>query len=206
MECMTSSPVHVEISSPPVFDRVQVLLRVLLTIVLGWLGMTAGWLVWSLYLLLPVIAAISVSLGGDRFRVDVAPRIAAGLAWLLALSAYMMLLTDRFPAGVDTNRIELPITGRPTVGSALARLVTSLPSGIVLLVLWFVSAVLWLVAAAAVIVGAAIPAGILGYQRGVLRWQARLVAYHASLVDDYPPLAIDTNDADHTTLTTSEAR
>lgn len=203
---MTSSPVHVEVSSPPVFDRVQVLLRILLMITLGWLGMTAGWLVWSLYLLLPVIAAIAISLGGDRFRVDVAPRIAAGLAWLLALSAYMMLLTDRFPAGADTNRIELPITGRPTVGSALARLLTSVPSGIVLLVLWFVSGVLWLVAAVAVIVGAAIPAGILGYQRGVLRWQARLVAYHASLVDDYPPLAIDTDDADHGALTTSEAR
>ena len=54
--------------------------------------------------------------------------------------------------------------------------------------------------------GASIPAGILGYQRGVLRWQARLVAYHASLVDDYPPLALDTNDSDHATLTTSEAR
>lgn len=203
---MASSPVHVEIDSPPVFERVQVLLRILLTIALGWIGVTVGWLVWGLYLVLPVIAAIAVSLGGDRFRADVAPRVAAALSWLLALSAYLMLLTDRFPAGEDTNRIELPITGRPTVGSALARLVTSLPSGLVLLVLWFVSAVLWLVAAVAVLAGASIPAGILGYQRGVLRWQARLVAYHASLVDDYPPLALDTNDSDHAALTTSEAR
>ncbi len=203
---MTSSPVHVEVSSPRVFDRVQVLLRILLAIVLGWLGVTAGGLVGVLYLLLPVIAAISISLGGDRFRVAVAPRVAAALTWLLALSAYMMLLTDRFPAGVDTNRIELPITGRPTVGSALWRLVTSLPSGVLLIVLWFVSAVLWLVAAVAVIFGAPIPASVLGYQRGVLRWQARLVAYHASLVDDYPPLAIDTNETDHAVFTSSEAR
>lgn len=188
------------------FDRVQVLIRILLTIVLGWLGVTMGWLVWGLYLVLPVVAAISISLDRDRFRQVVAPRIAAGLSWLLELSAYMMLLTDRFPAGDETTRIELPITGQPTVGSALWRLVTSLPSGVVLIVLWFVSSVLWLVAALAVIFGASVPASILGYQRGVLRWQARLVAYHASLVDDYPPLEIDTDEADHAAITTSEAR
>ena len=42
-----SSPVHVEINSPPSFERVQVLLRILLTIALGWVGVTVGWLVWG---------------------------------------------------------------------------------------------------------------------------------------------------------------
>lgn len=194
---MTSTPVHVEVSSPRRFERIQLLLRVLLVVVLGWLGLTAGWLVLLLYLLLPLVVAVSLSLGGDRFRAVVAPRITVALTWLLQLSAYMLLLTDRFPAGSDTVRIELPITSRPTVGSALRRWVSSLPSGVMLMVLWFVSGVLWLVAAGAIVLGAPVPSSILAYQRGMLRWQARLVAYHASLVDDYPPVALDTAQLDH---------
>src|SRR5204863_6983876 len=117
-------------------ERLQLLLRILLTIGLGWLGITAGWLVWGLYLLLPIVAAISVSIGVERFRADFAPRIATVLIWLLRLSAYTMLLTDRFPVGQETVRIELPIASNPTVGSALWRLLSSLPSGVVLVVLW----------------------------------------------------------------------
>lgn len=203
---MTSSSVHVEVNSPPSFERVQVLLRILLAIVLGWLGITAGWLVFGLYLLLPVIAAVSISIGPARFRRDTAPQIAALLAWLLQLSAYMMLLTDRFPAGTDVARIELPVTSHTTVGGALRRLVSSLPSGAVLLLLWFASGVLWLVAAVAVLVGASIPDPIMAYQRGVLRWQARLVAYHACLVDEYPPVSFDTHPSDHGPLAAAEAR
>ena len=189
---MTRSPIVVEVHSPARFERIQLLLRVLLAIFLGWLGVTAGWLVWSLYLCLPVIAAFAVSL--DRFRSSVAPREVAALRWLLQLSAYMMLLTDRFPAGDDTVRIDIPIRAYPTAKSSLWRLVTSLPSGALLMMMWFVSSVLWLVAAGAVLIGAPIPAPITGFQRGVLRWQARLVAYHASLVDDYPPIELVTGE------------
>jgi hypothetical protein len=92
------------------------------------------------------------------------------------------------------------ITGRPTVSSALLRLLTSIPSGLVLGILWFVSAILWFVALVFVVLGAAIPRPILGYQRGVLRWQARLVAYHASLVEEYPPFTLDTGDGHAGTL------
>lgn len=190
--CMTRSPIVVEVHSPAKLERIQLLLRVLLVIMLGWLGFTAGWLVWALYLFLPVIAALAVSL--DRFRSTVAPREVTALSWLLQLSAYMMLLTDRFPAGDDTVRIEMPVRAYPTVKSSLWRLVSSLPSGALLIVMWFVSAVLWLAAAVAVLVGASIPASINGFQRGVLRWQARLVAYHASLVDDYPPVELATGE------------
>lgn len=194
---MSTTSVHVEVSTPPRHERLQLLIRILLAMVLGWLGFTAGWLVWLLFVALPLIAAISLTLGEARFRAAVAPRLVTVLGWLLQLSAYMMLLTDRFPAGADTTRVELPITGHPTPGSALLRLVTSVPSGIVLLVLWFVSGVLWFVAAAAIVLGVSIPRPIHGYQRGVLRWQARLVAYHASLVDDYPPFELDTDELDH---------
>ena len=87
---------------------------------------------------------------------------------------------------------EIRYTGQPTVSSALARLLTSIPSGVVLMFLWCVSSVLWVVAALAVLFGLPMPRSILAFQRGVLRWQARLVAYHASFVVEYPPWSFDT--------------
>lgn len=194
---MTSDhPVHVEVSSPVRFERVQLVVRIALAIALGWIGITVGWLACVLYLALPLITAIIVSsTTRERFETDLGPRMWRALSWLLQLSAFMMLLVDRFPTGENRPaRIEIRFTGTPTTGSALMRLVTSIPSGFVLMLLWFVSSVLWVIGAVIVLVGARMPDWILGFQRGVLRWQARLVAYHASLVEQYPPFSLDTGD------------
>jgi len=204
---MTTSPVHVEVTSPFRFERAMVGVRILLGIALGWIGITGGWVVGLLYFALPLIAAIAISSGVARFRDDVAPVVTGALSWLLQLSAFMLILTDRFPSiDAPSIHLELPVSGRPTVRSALVRLVTSLPSGVVLMFLWFGSGIVWLLVAVGVLLGASPPDGLLAYQRGVLRWQARLVAYHASLVDDYPPFSFTTGLDDHAlTLATSEA-
>jgi hypothetical protein len=187
-------PVQIDAISPPRFDRSQLLLRIVLAIVLGWLGLTAGWLVCALFGVLPLIAAIAISSAGPEDYLErTAPPIWSVLDWLLQLSAYMLLVVDRFPSeGVRSVVVELRYTGRPTIGSALARLVTSLPSGFVLMLLWCVSSVLWCVAALTVVLGMQMPNAILGFQRGVLRWQARLLVYHASFVAEYPPWSFDT--------------
>lgn len=191
---MRDYPVSVEVVSPPRFDRIQLLVRLGVSIVLGAVGITAGWLTWFLYGALPLIAAIAISsIGAAVYMTDVGPRLWRALTWLQRLSAYMGLLVDRFPAAEDQAvRIELRPTGHPTVGSALLRLLTSIPSGLVLSVLWFVSGILCFVSVFFVLFGAAIPGSILGYQRGILRWQTRLLAYHASLVEEYPPFSLDT--------------
>jgi hypothetical protein len=194
---MPAHPVEVEVLSPPHFERLQLLLRIALAVMFGWIGITAGWLVCALFGALPLIAAIVVSTSsGERYLGEVAPRLWRVLAWLLELSAFMLLLVDRFPTGPadDWVRITIRFTGKPTVGSALLRFITSIPSGFVLMLLWFVSGVLWVVSALLVIVGAPIPESILGFQRGVVRWNARLVAYHASVVEEYPPFSFDTGD------------
>lgn len=195
---MTSNdPVSVEVASPVRFDRIQLLLRMILSIGLAWIGITTGWLVCMLFVALPVIAAITITTNGsERYSEEIGPGVARVLAWLLQLCAFMLLLVDRFPTENDGPvRITFRFTGKPTVGSALARLLTSIPSGLVLGVLWFVSGVLWVIAAFSVLVTETVPGAILGYQRGILRWNARLVAYHASLVEEYPPFALDTEDA-----------
>jgi uncharacterized protein DUF4389 len=187
-------PVQVEVISPQQFDRAQLLLRIALAIVLGVVGITGGWLMWLIYLALPVIVSIAVSsTSPERFADEVAPALWRLSSWLVQLSAYMMLLVDRFPTGAETGvHAEWRFTGTPTTGSALLRLLTSIPSGVVLAILSIVSHILWLVAAVFVVASRTIPPAILGYQRGILRWQARLLAYHASLVEEYPPFTLDT--------------
>jgi hypothetical protein len=187
-------PVRIDPISPPRFDRIQLVLRVAIAVVLGWLGVQGGWLACVAFAILPLIAAVAISsVGSERYLRDVAPPLWRVLDWLLRLSAYMSLVVDRFPAGDSSDiLIELRCTGRPTIGSALARFATSIPSGLVLIALGCVGSVLWIVAAVIVAVGRPLPGAILGFQRGVLRWQGRLLAYHASLVAEYPPWSFDT--------------
>jgi len=151
-----------------------------------------------LYFALPIIVAVAISSEGSQgFMGGVAPKLWRVLAWLLQLAAYMALVVDRFPTYDEGTVVpSIRFTGHPTVGSALSRLVTSLPSGALLAMLWCVSSVLWVVGAIFVLAGTAMPPAILAFQRGVLRWNARLVAYHASLVVEYPPWSFDTDASD----------
>ena len=65
------SSVALELRSQPRFGRTQLGLRLALALVLGWAGITAGWLACVLCATLPVIAAVAASsLGGARFLDD----------------------------------------------------------------------------------------------------------------------------------------
>lgn len=200
-------PVQVEVTSPARFERSQVLLRIVLSIVLGWIGITAGWLTCLLFGTLPVIAALAItSTSSQRYQTEVAPKVWRVLRWLLGLSAFMHMLVDRFPTEHDDDlRFDIRFTGHPTALSALKRLLTSIPSGLVLGLVWIVSGVLAVIAALLVLLGGPMPQSILAFQRGRLRWEARLVAYHASLVEEYPPFSLDTEDIHDETLAASGA-
>ena len=186
-------PVQLDVNSPPRFDRIQLLLRLALAIALGWIGITAGWVMCLLFLTLPIVAVIVVSTRGAPTYLDnTGTQLWRAIGWLLTFSAYMLLLVDRFPLGESSDvRIELRLTGQPTTGSALLRLLTSIPSGFVLGLLGIVSSVMFVVGVVTILVDGTVPPSILAFQRGVLRWQARLLAYHASLVDEYPPFSFE---------------
>ena len=187
---MAPYPVQLEVSSPARFDRIQLLVRLGIAVALGWLGITAGWLAWLLFLVLPVIAAIAVSTkGADYYLNTTANKMWPPLMWLFSFSAYMMLITDEIPIDKTSLRTELHVTGTPSISSALARIVTSIPSAIVLCLLGFVSCVLWLVALGTILIARTVPTSIVAFQTGFLRWQARLIAYHASFVEEYPPFS-----------------
>lgn len=188
---MAAYPVQLEVSSPVQYDRVQLLLRLAISIVLGWLGITLGWLSWVLYLVLPLIAGIVVSARGSEVYLETtSTKVWPALRWLLGFGAYMLLLTDRVPLDERTGvQTELHTTGRPTAATALLRLLYSIPSAFVLCFVGIVSWVLWIVAFIAVLVTRTVPPSILAFQTGYLRWQARLLAYHASFIEEYPPFS-----------------
>lgn len=190
---MSPYPAIFDVSLPERCERLQLVLRLLILIVLGLVGISLGWVFLLAFFALPGIAAIVVNARGPRHYLEqVGPSIQRLARWLLSFEAYMCFLTDRFPTGEEALvRYDVAPVGTPTPASALWRLVASLPEVLVLVALGWVGALVWLLSAVFVLVGAAIPPALLGFQRGLLRWQARLLAYHASLVDVAPPWALD---------------
>ena len=184
---MADYPVTFEVTRPAKFERPQVLIRIVAYFLLS--------LVLSLvYWALPIVAAIWASQkGSQRFLDEDGPKIIGWLRWTTALSAYVYMLTDRFPSDEDTSvHYDIQPSGTPSIGSALLRLITSIPSAIVFYILNWVATIIWLIAAVMILIQETYPEGLYDFQCGVVRWQARLLAYHASLIDAYPPFAFDT--------------
>lgn len=189
-------PVQLEVTPPARYDRIQLLLRLAITITLGWIGLSAGALSGLLFLALPVLATIMItSKGSEAFMQQTAPHLWRVLTWLLSFSAYMLFVTDRFPADPDDGvRTQLMARDEPPrAETALFRLITSIPSALVLALISFVSWILVLVSIVTVLVARTVPDSIVSFQIAIVRWQARLLGYHASLVEEYPPFELDTS-------------
>jgi uncharacterized protein DUF4389 len=180
-----------DVSYPQRFDRVQVVLRIVIIWLVALVGIPFGWI---LYLGFPVLAAVEISQkDGARYLAEDGPRVTRWVGWVVAVMAYMWQLTDRLPgSGEAPARFEVKPSGTPTVGSALLRIITAIPSAFVLALLMFVSAIVWVIAAVWILIAETYPESLYGFQRGVVRWTARLLAYLASLVADYPPFSLDT--------------
>jgi Domain of unknown function (DUF4389) len=163
---------------------------VALLVVVGWIGHPFG----LLWLGVPVVAAILVSQkGGQRYLDENGPTMTRVLGWILAVVAYLALLTDSLPGGAERPiRFQVDRAGSPTVGSTLLRILYAIPSVIVLAILAFVGAIVWLIAVVFVLVEESYPHGLWRFQLGLVRWEACLLAYLASLVDRYPPFALQT--------------
>jgi len=181
-------PVSFGVARPEKFERPQLFLRIIVYFFLSFISGLA-------YFGLPIIAAIWISQKGpQKFLEEDGPRVKGWLRWLTGLYAYLYILTDKFPSetGDDQVQFDVQVGGSPSVGSALLRLIYSIPSAIVLGVLSWVGAVIWIIAAVQVLMNETYSPGLFDFQCGVVRWNARLLAYHASLVDPYPPFAFDT--------------
>jgi hypothetical protein len=185
---MSNHPVQLEFTIPMRTARLHVVTRLALLVALGVIGTSA--MTWALYLGIPAVVALVISqTGGERYVTESSGPVVKVLRWFASAYGYLWMLTDVLPT-TQGGPVELQVTpeGHPTMGSALSRLVTSLPALLVLAVLSAVAALLWIVAALVVLVRQRMPAGIARFIAVVLRFQFRLVAYHLSIVDRYPSL------------------
>ncbi len=135
----------------------------------------------------PVVAAILVSQkGGRRYLDDDGPTVTRVLNWILDVTAYLALLTDRLPRpGEHPVRFEVVRSGTPTISSTLLRILYVIPSLVVFAFLMFIGSIVWVIALVCVLVNERYPAGMWRFLRALLRWEACVLAYLASLVDDY---------------------
>ena len=183
-------PVSFDVVRPPMFRRAHVFLRLALLIVIGWIGHPFG----LLWLGVPVVAAILVSQkGGQRYLDENGAMVTRVLGWIVAVIAYLALLTDVLPGGgEDSVRLEVKRSGSPTVGSALLRILYAIPSLLVLAILGVIGAIVWVIAVVLVLVNERYPESLWRFLCGLVRWEACLFAYLASLVDRYPPFRLET--------------
>lgn len=192
-------PVTFSVTRPQKFERPQVFLRILVMVILSLLAGAIGWILGGVYLIFPVLAAIFISQkGAQRFLEEEGPRMTNWLRWVVALYSYLLFLTDRFPVEKPEELVHFDVQrgGAPTTGSALLRLIYSIPSALVLGLLAIVSAIICIIAVVMILVQESYPEAMYNFQAGVMRWQARLLGYHASLTDVYPPWALDTGPAE----------
>jgi hypothetical protein len=186
---MTTHPVTIHVATTPERGRIHVLIRLVLLAGLGAIGCSS--IYWLLYLFIPAVAALLIAQkSGARYLSDDAPRIARALSWLAAAYAYLWLLTDQWPTD-EAHPVELVIApeGEPNAGTALARLVYSIPALLLLTLASIVAGLLWLAGMLAILVSRRVPDFVTDYLTLVLAYRFRLVAYHFSLVHAYPSFA-----------------
>ncbi len=198
---MTDYGVTFDTTPPVKFARAQVFLRILIIVLLSILAGAFGWISGLLYLSIPIVAAVLISQKGpERYLAESGDTMTKWLRIIVGFYAYLTMLTDRLPAGTDSDdevfRFEVYTSGTPSTGNALLRLLLALPSAIVLSVLWIVGGLFLIIAAVSVLVNENYPPGLYDFIRALNRWDARLLAYLGSLVDAYPPFTLDTGATD----------
>jgi hypothetical protein len=191
---MSPHPVQLRVEASRI-ARLQVVVRLAILAALATLGCSS--LYGALYFALPAIVALLVSGDGGKHYLEAdAPAALRVLRWLAGAYGYLWMLTDALPAAKrpptrpsgGPTELTVEVGGSPSVSSSLARLVTSLPALLALVILSMAGAVLWVVAAVCILVTGDMPAPIREFFLVMLRFQFRCVAYHLSLVEVYPTL------------------
>lgn len=186
-------PLRFSAARPERFTRIQLLVRLAAFIVIGAVGLSFAGVFAVAYLALPVYAAIRATAGATPQEAAGDERRVLGvLRWLAAVSAWFGLVAERLPTHVPEETVSLTLVGSParaTPGSALLRILTGLPSALVLMVLACVGVFVWMWAALSILFTERVGPGAYTYLLGLQRWSVRLLAYQARLVDEYPPFA-----------------
>lgn len=190
---MSSYPVHYAVRRPEQSSRLQLAVRVIAFIALGVIGVSFGTVFLFAYLGLAVFAAIRLASGREaRAYVEGdGPRILGALRWLAAVSAWAGLIAEKLPTRSPAETVTLVVEGgpRPTASSAIWRVITGIPSALVLALLCWVGVFVWIWAALTILFAQRVGTHAFHYLEGLQRWSLRLLVFQASLVDEYPPFS-----------------
>ena len=115
----------------------------------------------------------------------------------LRISAYVALLTDKYPSTEDEQNIHLDLD-YPNAqtdlkrGMPLVKWFLAIPHYVILFFLWIAVFVVVLIAWFAIIFTGRYPRGLFDFVVGVMRWSWRVQAYAILLATDkYPPFRLD---------------
>lgn len=185
---MSAYPVSVSVAKPDRFQRVHLLLRIGLWVVVTYL--------FNSFLLLagPVISAVLVAQRGDQsFHERYGEIYGKVVAFIMGLQGYMFFASDDFPEWGEGGslRYDYTPTGEPTVGSALLRIIKVIPHLIALWILGILALALGFVAALTVLFSESVPHGVWKFLMGYVAWDARVLTYFLSMVEEYPPFSLD---------------
>ncbi len=185
---MGAYPVSVSVAKPDRFERVHLLLRIALWIVL------APVLNSGLLLAGPIITAVLVAQKNDAsFHERYGEIYGKVVAFIMGLQGYMSFASDDFPEWGEGGslRYDYTPTGEPTVGSALLRIVMVIPQVIALWIVGVLEGVLGFVAVVTVLFSESVPHGVWKFLMGYVAWEARVLTYFLSMVEEYPPFSLD---------------
>ncbi len=185
-------PVHYFVRKPEHFTRIQLAARFIAFCALGVLGLSFGMVFAFLYLALPVFAASRVSARSpERYLQRDSKTVLTVLRWFAALSAWAGLVAEALPGRSPEEAVSIEVEAlvAPTPSGALFRVVTGLPSALVLAFLGWIGVFVWVWAAFSILLTQHVGTHAFRYLVGIQRWSVRLLVYQAALVDDYPPFS-----------------
>lgn len=186
-------PVHYFVHKPERFTRLQLAVRVVAFLALGVAGLSFGMVFLFAYLALPVFATSRLAAYRDpeRYLEEDGQTVLTALRWFAALSAWAGLVAEHLPSRSPEEAVTIEVKGspHPNTPSALWRVLTGLPSAIVLAFLGFIGVYVWLWAALSILFTQRVGPHAFNYLAGLQRWSIRLLVYQASLVDEYPPFS-----------------
>ncbi|MBM3670474.1 MAG: DUF4389 domain-containing protein, partial [Actinobacteria bacterium] len=114
----------------------------------------------------------------------------------LRISAYIALLTDKYPSTEDEQNIHLELDYPDAQtdlkrGMPLVKWFLAIPHYVILFFLWIAVFVVVLIAWFAIIFTGRYPRGLFNFVVGVMRWTWRVQAYALLLATDkYPPFRL----------------
>jgi hypothetical protein len=183
-------PVEVSVAMPARFERIQVLLRIAIWVILGFLSQFG---LGMIFFAGPIVSAVLIGQkGGAEFHAQHGATYAKVIRFLTGLQAYLFVGVEEIPSWDKPGPATYSYTpsGTPTVGSALMRFIMVIPQAIVLGIVGFVAMILAFVAAVMVLVNESVSHDIWKFQMGMVAWEARVLSYYLSMVEEYPPFSL----------------